>query len=284
MIHDVFDARSCILGEGVIWHPERKQLFWFDILGRKLLSNFAGRQQEWNFDNCVSAAGWVDSSTLLIAGERALFTFDIETGKQCQVIPLETDNPLTRSNDGRADPWGGFWIGTMGKQAQYKAGAIYRYFKGELRPLFPSITIPNAICFSPDRRYGYFADTAEGMIWRQPLAEHDGWPVGEPELFINCRDLGYNPDGATVDNFGHLWNATWGAGIIVRYTPNGMLESILDCPAKNMTCVAFGGESLTTLFATSAQQEPSDPASRHAGSTFSFELGIQGLPEYQVIL
>lgn len=278
----IFDARPCSLGEGVIWHPERKQLFWFDILGRKLLSSLAGSRQEWNFEGFVSAAGWLDASSLLIAGEKGLFTFDIDTGKQAPVVSLEADNPVTRSNDGRADPWGGFWIGTMGKQAEHKAGAIYRYFRGELRALFPAISIPNAICFSPNRRYGYFADSAEGMIWRQRLAEADGWPVGDPEPFVDCRALGYEPDGATVDSLGHLWNAVWGAGLIARYTPAGSLERTLPCPAPNMTCVAFGGEDLTTLFATSARQESPDTA--HAGSTFSFAPGIQGLPEYRVIL
>ncbi|WKN21965.1 SMP-30/gluconolactonase/LRE family protein [Azotobacter vinelandii] len=280
----VFDARSCLLGEGAFWHPGRKQLFWFDILGRKLLSSHAGTRQEWNFDGFVSAAGWLDANRLLIAGERELFGFDIETGQCCPVVPLAADNPLTRSNDGRADPWGGFWIGTMGKQAQYKAGAIYRYFRGELRPLFPGMTIPNAICFSPDRRYGYFADSAERMLWRQRLAESDGWPVGDPEPFVDCHALGYEPDGATVDSLGHLWNAVWGAGLIARYTPEGVLERTLPCPAKNMTCVAFGGEALATLFATSARQDAPDATSAHAGSTFGFEPGIRGLPEYQVIL
>ncbi|MBB3105196.1 SMP-30/gluconolactonase/LRE family protein [Azomonas macrocytogenes] len=287
MTHSVFDARKCTLGEGIIWHPARKQLFWFDIIGRTLLSRRDDFSQAWSFDSFVSAAGWIDANTLLIASETELLAFDIETGNRQRVASLEADNPTTRSNDGRADPWGGFWIGTMGKQAQPGAGSIYRYYRGEIRVLFPSLGIPNAICFSPDRRYGYFTDTPRRIIWRQPLAAADGWPVGEPEVFIDCAKLGYHPDGATVDRSGHLWNANWGAGAIVRYTPEGQVKTTLACPTANMTCVAFGGEHLATLFATSAWQDTSHlsaTALAHAGSTFRFEPDAQGLPEYQIIL
>ncbi|MEP6333662.1 MAG: SMP-30/gluconolactonase/LRE family protein, partial [Anderseniella sp.] len=123
---EVFDSTPCTLGEGPLWHPERGQLFWFDIIGKTLFCREGQTLHQWRFDENVSAAGWVDRDTLLIASETGLFRFDIETGRQCLVQTLEADNAATRSNDGRADPWGGFWIGTMGKNAEPKAGAIYR--------------------------------------------------------------------------------------------------------------------------------------------------------------
>ena len=147
---DIFSDTVCTLGEGPLWHPERKQLFWFDIVGKKLLSRTAAGEQVWSFDDHVSAAGWIDRTRLLIASERALFTFDVDTGAQDHVVALEADNAVTRSNDGRADPQGGFWIGTMGKEKERKAGAIYRYYRGEVRKLVDQVTVSNAICFSPD--------------------------------------------------------------------------------------------------------------------------------------
>jgi len=133
----VFDDRRCELGEGPLWHPGRKQLFWFDILGKRLLTRTDDGARDWQFSELVSAAGWVDDENLLIASETALFRFDLDSGARSEVCALEADQPNTRSNDGRADPQGGFWIGTMGKTAEPGAGAIYRWFRGELRRLFP---------------------------------------------------------------------------------------------------------------------------------------------------
>ena len=161
-----FDDHLCTLGEGPLWHPERGALFWFDILSHRLFIREGDTEQHWDFDTYVSAAGWIDDTTLLVASAEALLRFDIATGMSETVAPLEADNPVTRSNDGRADPWGGFWIGTMGIKAEPGAGAIYRYYRGELRALHSPISISNAICFSPDLAFAYFTDTPTNIVMR----------------------------------------------------------------------------------------------------------------------
>ncbi len=284
---NIVDQRSCQLGEGAFWHPTRKQFFWFDILEKKLLSQAKDhRPLEWAFDELVSAAGWIDERTLLIASETALSQFDLESSKKSKICSLEGDNPITRSNDGRADPWGGFWIGTMGKQAEEKAGAIYRYYRGELRQLFPSLTITNAICFSPDRRFAYFADTAMGAIWRQALNEKDGWPIDLPTMFIDCKKEGLNPDGAVIDAHGNLWNAQWGASRVACYNAHGKFKFAIHLPAEQITCPAFGGQGLTTLFATSAKHGLEQPffTQPHAGKTFALSVETRGQCEHPVVL
>lgn len=284
----IFDERSCILGEGVLWHPEREQLFWFDIIGKALLSRAAdGTPLQWSFYEHVSAAGWIDRDTLLVAGETGLCRFDLGSGEREPVCALEAGNPLTRSNDGRADPWGGFWIGTMGKRAEPDAGAIYRYYRGELRQLYAPITIPNAICFSPDRRHAYFSDTVKARIWRQPLAATDGWPEDEPEVFVDCGAEGVFPDGAVVDASGRLWNAQWGASRVACYDTAGRFQHALQFPATQVSCPAFGGESLAVLFATSATENlvPEVLARQeHAGKTFAIATETRGQREHPVIL
>lgn len=284
----VYDERVCTLGEGPLWHPLRQQLFWFDIIGQKLMTRGGeGEARSWSFDKMVSAAGWIDRDTLLVASETTLLSFQLETGQSERVCELEAGNSLTRSNDGRADPWGGFWIGTMGKEAQKGAGAIYRYYRGELCRLFAPITIPNAICFSPDRLYGFFTDTVKGHIWRQPLEPRDGWPTGEPELFIDCNKAGVHPDGAVVDNLGQLWNAQWGASRVACYNTRGELVSTLKLPATQVSCPAFGGADFGTLYVTSATEGLS-PANLvlqpEAGKTFSLLTENRGQPENQVLL
>ena len=286
MTDTLFDARHCKLGEGPLWHPERQQFFWFDILGQRLLSREGDTPLEWHFPEIVSAAGWTGRDTLLIASETKLFNFNLTTGASETIAPLEADNPATRSNDGRADPQGGFWIGTMGKAAEPDAGAIYRYYRGELRQLFAPITIPNSICFAPDGSRAYYADTMTDQIMTQPL-DAQGWPKGAPSVFVDLRANGLHPDGSVTDAAGNLWNAQWGASQVTQYSPTGALLQTIAFPARHTSCPAFGGPDLTTLYCTTAQQDiaadilAAEPGN---GQTFAAQTDTKGSPEPQVIL
>ena len=280
MTAEIFSDTPCTLGEGPMWHPERGQLFWLDILGKRLLTRDASGERRWDFDDCVSAAGWVDRDRLLIASQRALFLFDVETGARENVVDLEADDPVTRSNDGRADPQGGFWIGTMGFDAEPGAGAIYRFHRGDLRRVVEPVTISNAICFAPDGRSAYHADTREGRILRQPL-DPDGWPEGDPTLFLDLGGEPFGADGAVVDAEGCLWNAQWGAGRVARYAPDGRFLSAWPVPTPQASCPAFGGPDLTTLYVTTAAEGGLAPP---AGMTFRIETGVRGRPEPRVRL
>ncbi|MBT4567629.1 SMP-30/gluconolactonase/LRE family protein [Rhodobacteraceae bacterium nBUS_24] len=277
----VFDPTPCKLGEGPLWHPILNRLFWFDILSNKLHMAHEDEVTVWDFPGHVSAAGWIDQNSLLIASETALEVFDILTGRTDRIVALEADNPKTRSNDGRADPWGGFWIGTMAKDHEKHAGAIYRYYRGELRKLLPNISISNAICFAPDGSFAYFADTPCQSIQKWQLSEADGWPVGEPEQFVDLRPQNLNPDGAVVDAAGNIWNAQWGAHRVAVYDPEGNFLDQITFPASQISCPAFGGANLSTLFVTSAATGVREPL---AGQTFFKATEALGQAEHQVIL
>ncbi len=278
----VFDPTPCDLGEGPLWHPLRKQLFWFDINGCRLHSRMNGATLTWQFAEHVSAAGWVDESCLLIASETALFTFDLDSGTQTTICPLEPDNPATRSNDGRADPQGGFWIGTMGKQAEPETGAIYRYHRGVLRQLWDGMTIPNAICFAPDGRSAYFTDTPTGKIWRQAL-DPDGWPDMDRELFLDLPGTQFSPDGAVVDTRSDIWIAQYAFGRVTRHGAYGALKETYDLPAARATCPAFGGPDLSTLYVTTARQKLDAPGQLD-GAVFTLPTDTHGQREHQVIV
>lgn len=273
-----------------MWHPLRQQFFWFDVINNKLLSREpadaaggAGRELHWQFDEHVSAAGWLDRDHLLLASETSLSRFDIDSGSREPIIELEADNPITRSNDGRVDPYGGFWIGTMGKSAQPQAGAIYRYFKGELRRVHAGITIPNSICFAPDGSHLYFTDTPKQIIFKQRL-DAKGWPQGDVETFADLREDGRWPDGSVVDSEGALWNAQWGSGRVARYLPDGRFDLAVPVPGIHSSCPAFGGNDLRTLLVTSAQEHIDQP-SRHDGLTYVLpDTAFAGIAEPAVQL
>lgn len=276
----VHDARRCALGEGPFWHPERHQAFWFDILGKRMLGN-AG--QTWQFDEHVSAAGWIDADRLLIASETALFEFDLTGGTVGRRWPLDDDNPLTRSNDGRADLQGGFWIGTMAKTSPHRGrGAIYRFHRGEIRCLHDRVAIPNAICFAPDGRTAYFADTGAQLIWRQGL-DAEGWPAEERQVFADLRRDRLSPDGAVVDSEGNLWNARWGVGQVACHAPDGSVRRVIDLPAMQTTCPCFIGAARDRMIVTSAAEGLPDDGVQ--GLTWLIEdIGATGQPEHRVIL
>lgn len=283
MTIEVFDDRACTLGEGPLWHPARQQLFWFDIVGKRLLTRTEDGPQEWQFDRHVSAAGWVDRDRLLIASDVDLFVFDLIEETETYLAPLEVDNPVTRCNDGRADPQGGFWIGTMGLNAEAGAGALYRYYRGEVRLLRDKVTIPNATCFSPDGRFAYFADTAKNRVWRYGL-DADGWPETKPDLFLDHRETGLNPDGAVVDAEGNFWCAEWGASRVACYDPSGKLVEEVTLPVPQPTCPSFGDGYLYVTTALQGLPDDAFDTAPLSGKTLRVATAIQGQKEHRVIL
>lgn len=282
----IYDDRICELGEGALWHPVRAQLFWFDVLGKRLLSRDKDGQHQWRFPEIVSAAGWVDRDVLLVAGERDLFLFDLNTEEVESLCELEADNSQNRSNDGRADPQGGFWIGTMGKKTEAGAGAIYRFYRGELRKLYAGITIPNAICFAPDGKTAHFTDTITGRVMRVGL-DGAGWPVGEPSVYLDLKAEGLNPDGAVVDASGVMWLAQWGAARVAAYAPDGQFLRAVSFDAPHTSCPSFGGQDGTTLFCTTALEHMDAAALTDyplAGMTFAATDISLGQREHRILL
>ncbi len=276
----IFDDRACSLGEGPLWHPLRQELFWFDINARKLHS----KAKSWTFDLSVSAAGWINEDALLIASEIGLHRFNTFTGTlQEPMVAIEADNAVTRSNDGRADPWGGFWIGTMGKNAECHAGAIYRFHRGEVRKLVADVTISNAICFTPNRKFAHYTDTVTKQIMRVPLDPKTGWPTGDGQVWLDLNDAGLSPDGAIVDRDGTFWVALWGAGCVNNYASDGALIARHTVGGLHATCPAFGGKDLRDLYVTSATQAIKGDLGEN-GMTFCLQGVGQGQKENQVIL
>lgn len=282
----VISDAGCRLGEGPLWREGR--LWWFDIDGRRLHS--CGPEGEdprdWDLEEPHSAAAAIAGGGMLVASASGLWRFDPETGARDLVTPLEADKPGNRSNDGRADRRGGFWIGTMSMSFEEGAGAIYRYAGGRLEKLVADVTVPNAICFSPDGETAYYTDTRTRRIMRWPL-DAEGWPAGAAETFATLAERTGFPDGAVVDSAGFLWNAEWDGWRLTRYSPEGVVDRVVETPVARPTCPAFGGEGLSTLYATSASvglDAAARAAQPHAGGVFAMEIDVAGLADGEVRL
>ena len=276
-----FQAAQCRLGEGALWANQR--LYWFDILAKQLHScaENGSDHQVIALPEYFSAAALTHTDDLLLASETGLWRFNPSTQALTKLIEIEADNPITRSNDGRADRHGGFWLGTMGKQAQSGAGALYRYYQGEVTCLYTGITISNSICFAPDGSKAYFADTALHTIYQWNL-DAKGFPLGEPTVFVDLSAEQLSPDGSVIDSEGFMWNAQWGSSRVVRYSPLGQIDTMVNLPVTQPACPAFGGKDLKRLFITSATVDLSletlapEPLE---GSVFEVPLAVAGYPE-----
>ncbi|MCW1919307.1 SMP-30/gluconolactonase/LRE family protein [Rhodobacter sp. KR11] len=278
----IYDDRINTLGEGIIWHPSQLRPFWFDILGRKLRSVDGNGPREWDFPGMVSAMGAVGYYISIVAAEDGVYLMSLETGETELLVPIEADRPDMRSNDGKVDRQGGFWIGTMAKAGDRQGkGAIYRLYKGDTRKIYDGVSIPNAICFAPDGRTGYFADTMAQTVWKVALDEA-GWPCAEREVFLDFTGTEIYPDGATIDAAGNFWNAQWGSARVACYSAAGEFLREIKVDAPHTSCCAFGGPGMATLYVTTALEDMSPEALAQypdAGKVFAFEGVGEGLDE-----
>lgn len=275
------------LGEGPVWDEKTGCLIWCDILGQTLFIGDAqnGLMQTFGFGEPVSAAFLSEADDLYVAGASGLYALNRQTGARALVIEIEQDNPLTRANDSRVAPGGAIWFGTMGRKLEDGAGAIYHIKDSRCEQMFAPVSIPNATCFSPDGRTAYFCDTPKQAIMQVEIDPETGKPVAEARLFADLSADGLNPDGAVIDAEGCLWNAQWGAGRVAGYDPNGIFMRAIELPATQVTCPAFGGPDLKTLYITSAHEGLSAAAQAEqplAGAVFAAEMEVAGLPERRV--
>lgn len=272
---------DCHLGEGPSYDPLVDTLFWFDIVGCRLFEKPwpDGETTAHDLPMMASAIAAVDRKRQALLTETGIHLRDRATGALTLVQPIEADYPATRSNDARVHPSGAFWIGTMGKKAEREAGAIYWYRRGELRLIYPGITIPNSICFSPDGAFAYFADTALNRVWKVECDPANGMPTGEPEIFLDHGGQPGGIDGSVTDIEGRLWNARWGAGALDCYDAAGNRVMRIDMPAARSSCPAFVGPNADRLVVTSAWQgmgPEARAADPHAGKTFFVDMPIRG--------
>ncbi|HLV83947.1 MAG TPA: SMP-30/gluconolactonase/LRE family protein [Devosia sp.] len=281
---------QCALGEGPIWHAGRQQLFFFDINEQTLFAVTAAGEivDSWLFNETVAAAAIVDDHTLVLATDTGLKQFDLTTGGMNRINEIEADNPQTRTNDSRVHPSGAFWIGTMTRSEQEAPiGSVYHYRAGTLTTLKSGISIPNATCFSPDGTIAYWTDTPTRKIMQCATDPATGLPIGAWTLFADVSEGRGYPDGAVVDSQGYLWNAKWGGSCVVRHAPDGSIDRIVEVPVSQVTCPAFGGADLKTLFITTAAKNLTAEqlaVEKVAGGLFAIDIDVAGQAETPIQL
>ncbi|MCL6706098.1 SMP-30/gluconolactonase/LRE family protein [Pseudomonas sp. R2.Fl] len=269
------------LGEGPTYDPASRTAWWFDIKGKVLheLHLPSGRKTVHDLPFMASALARIDAGRQLVASEEGLFIRDAATGALTLLTALEANKPGNRSNDGRVHQSGALWIGTMGKTAEDGAGAIYHVAGTTVTTLYPSLSIPNSICFSPDGATGYFTDSRANRLMTVPLDPKTGLPTGEPRMLVEGEGMDGDFDGSVCDADGFIWNARWGAAAVDRYDPSGRHVERYALPAKQVTCPAFIGDGLDRLLVTSARDGLDENATEADGQTFDLGITVKGRAE-----
>lgn len=290
-VHDfegsVLSGSLCQLGEGAAFEQQTGTLWWCDILGQALheLDLATNNETVHKLDLMASVVAAVDADRQLIASDRGLFLRDRASGVLTLYRELEPDKPGNRSNDGRVHPSGSLWIGTMGRNGEDDAGAIYHVREGKITRLYDRMSIPNSICFSPDGAIGYFVDTRFNRMMRVPLDPATGLPSGEAKIFVDASGRPGGIDGSICASDGTIWNACWGEGAVDHYSSDGIHLSRHLLPAKQTTCpVVIGRNRLAVTSAWEGLTEKTRLEQPLAGALFEIPVPVDNAeePAYRV--
>ena len=267
------------LGEGPLWVPEQSALYWTDILDRKIFKLHHGEVESFTLDIHVSALAWTGSD-LIVAANQGLYRLSADFRAE-QLLALPEPEGKTRTNDGGVSPDGEFWIGTMDWTGTDPIGSLYRITPNlSVTRVEAERTIPNSFSWSPDGHHLYHADSAEQTMYQYDFPAMQRGHVSKTPLF-SLKGRAQTPDGSCADQDGCLWNAHWGGGQVVRYSPKGEVLTRIDLPVPQPTSCCFGGDDLRTLYITSAREELSEAQLLSAplsGALFCVEVDTPGLP------
>jgi len=278
-----------ICGEAATFSAEDNCLYWVDI-NRFLVHRMDLATQAVTsllFDEPVVALSLTDQpGRLLVALGSKLIFLDPATDRREDLGITLPGSPEARFNDGRSDPLGAFWVGSMcnnvgpngeGLDVAEGLGRLYRLrYGGDLEEFEAGIDIANTLCWSPEGTTFYFGDTLKNELRAYPFDPKTG-DIGAPTPHFKDFERGL-PDGSAIDAEGYIWNCRFFGGCVVRIAPDGSVDRVIDMPVKNITTCCFGGPDLSTLYITTASALKDD-SDRLAGSLFAIETDTHGLPE-----
>lgn len=287
-----------VVAEGPVWDEATERLFWVDIIG-KTVRAFAcetGKVQTWTSDDFPTALALSASGTrALVALASGIAWLDFASG---QFTPFANPDGMAgnRLNEGKCDPQGRFWTGSMqtnlnadgsGRDMDRNSGALFRIDPDGSTSCHTAhkVGISNTMAWSPDGKTFYFGDSVRNIIFAYD------WHAGEGSI-SNRRVLleGFQrgaPDGSAIDEDGCLWNARFGGSCLIRITPDGTVDQVVELPVTNPTSCTFGGVDRRILFVTSAQFTLNDEqlaANPLEGAVLACEVAVPGLTDTRFAL
>lgn len=281
----VLDAKA-ILGEGPSWDQTNQVLYWVDIEGKRVHIYDPNKQenQTIRLNQLVGAVVPREKGGLALALASGFYTLDLNTESLCLIVDPEGHLPNNRFNDGKCDPMGRFWAGTMSMIGESNTGSLYCLdTNGSISPVLTSVSVSNGMCWSPDNQTMYYIDTPTQSVTAFDYELETG-NISNSRVVIEVPDHEGMPDGMTIDEQGMLWIAHWGGYQVAKWDPStGKKVDSISLPASLCTSCVFGGKNLDELFITTARvglSEEELAEQPHAGGLFRVKMGVKGAPTY----
>jgi len=272
------------LGEGPLWDEKNKKLWLVDILSRKLhqYDPYSGKNQSFDLGSQIGAVALREKGGLLLALKSGFAFFDESTGITSPVETAYNETEGTRFNDGKCDPAGRFWIGTLHYELEEGSGNLYCLDSNmNFEKKLDNVTIPNGMAWNRSEDRFYFIDTIPRKLFSFSYEKQTG-RISNASVLVQFDEKDGYPDGMTMDIEGNLWISMYGGGKVVRVNPeNGSVDTEIRLPVPKPTSCTFGGKDLKTLFITTCREHMSDEEINKAplsGSVFRIDLPVEGKP------
>jgi len=273
------------LGEGPRWHAAEQRLYWVDINRRELhrFDPATGRDEMRPFDAPVGCFAFRARGGLLLAMKDGLALLDDWAGALRPFgAPILADKPDLRFNDGRTDPAGRFWAGTVNMAKRAPDAALYRVDPdGTITLVENDMLTCNGAAFNAQGTAFRHADTPSHALRGYAVDPATG-TLSERRIVHQFEQGRGRPDGGSFDAAGCYWSALFDGGRVVRLSDAGDILQTVPLPVSRPTMIAFGGADLRTAYVTSARAGLSDADladQPHAGAILAFRVEVPGLPE-----
>lgn len=277
---DVYAARAR-LGEGPTWNETTETVFWVDILNHRVHQFFpeSGEDRSYEVGDVVGCAVPTQGNSMLLALRHDLAVLDLGSGAVRTLLSVEPNKPENRLNDGKCDPQGRFWIGSM-REEEAGHASLYRYDPdGSLHVMETGLGISNGLGWSPDGATFYLTDTPRHTIYAYDFDGAAG-TVSNRRVLVDLSGEDFFPDGLTVDSEGCIWSAQWAGACVIRFAPSGRELLRVPVPVKCPTSCVFGGRDLKRLYITSASVGLSQQEIEQyffSGDLFCFPTDVVGM-------
>ncbi|PYZ91980.1 SMP-30/gluconolaconase/LRE domain protein [Salipaludibacillus keqinensis] len=282
----VLDAKAT-LGEGPFWDEINNKLIWVDIDGRTVneYDPQSRVNNSYSMEQKVGAAVLKESEGMLLAMENGFYSYNPENDRLEAIYDPESHISTNRFNDGKCDPKGRFWAGTMVLEGEKGEGNLYRMdLDLSVHVVQTDVTVSNGMAWNIDKEKMYYIDTETKKIKSYDFDMETG-EIANEQVVVTIPDGEGSPDGMTIDEEGMLWVAFFGGWKVTRFNPEtGEELSVIPVPAAQVTSCTFGGEDLNELYITTARAGLSNEDLKeqpHAGGIFSVKLDVSGAPSYR---
>ncbi len=280
----VVHGHQCELGEGPVWDSKNNVICWVDILNGEIHEYSPSKKNHkmYPVNKMVGCIAVCSDNNFILASTSGIGFLDRETGKVEYVDNPESHLPGNRFNDGKCDPAGRLWVGSMSISEDANTGAVYAFSNNESDLKIKNTTISNGMAWSLDHQTFYFIDTPTQTVVAYDYDKADG-NIKNKRVVIRIEEKEGFPDGMTIDSEGMLWIAHWGGWQVTRWNPKtGEKLRSIKFPAAKITSCTFGGKDLKHLFVTSAKVDLTDEELQEqplAGALFVVkDCGYQGVP------